>query len=88
MPRQIFSTYEELRKWCDEFVEPGKYVIYTTSANELILEPRKSTQPRRYAVFRSIKVKEYAKEISEIYNIPHFELERYEWDVERTPIQG
>jgi hypothetical protein len=88
MPRQVFGSYDELKKWCEEFVEQGKYVIYTTSADELILEPRKSTRPQRFGYFISIKVKVYAKELSERCNIPHFELERYEWDVERTPIQG
>ena len=87
MPRIVFEDFEELKKWCKEFVEKGKYTGYTTASDELILEPRKSTRPSRFAYFRSIKVKEYAKTLSEIYGIPFFYLERYEWDVERSPIQ-
>lgn len=87
MPRQIFDSFEELKKWCEVFVEKGKYVGYTTASDELILEPRKSTRPQRYAYLKHIKVKLFAKELSDRYDIPFFCLERYEWDVERSPIK-
>ena len=87
MPRIIFDSFEELKKWCKEFVEKGKYTGYTTASDELILKPRKSTRPQRYAYLKSIKVREYAKKLSAIYDIPFFYLETYEWDVERNPIR-
>jgi len=83
MPRQVFDDVQELEKWCKEFVKRGQYTVYTTSDNELILEPRKSTRPQRYAYFKSVKVEELAKLFSETYEIPYFKVERYEWDLDK-----
>lgn len=84
MPRIVFDSFEELEKWCKEFVKKGSHTVYTTGSNELIVEPRRSTRPLRYAYFTSIKAVEFAKTISEQYEIPYFHLERYEWDLDKN----
>lgn len=55
MPRQVFDDVQELEKWCKEFVKRGQYTVYTTSDNELILEPRKSTRPQRFVYIKTVK---------------------------------
>ena len=85
MPRIVFDSFEELKKWCDEFIKEKSHTIYTTENDELIVEPRRSTRPSRYGYFKSIKVKEFAKTLSEKHEIPYFHLKSYEWDTEKSP---
>lgn len=85
MPRIVFGSQEALIKWCEVFVKEGNYTAYLTSMGELILEPRRSTRPRRYVYFTQKDAPTVAKMISEEYTIPLFKIVRYEWDASRLP---
>lgn len=52
MPRIVFTEQLDLSAWLDQFGDPMRYTAYQTSKNELILEPKRSTQPLRYAYLK------------------------------------
>lgn len=87
MPRAIFVEGEELLKWCGEFVKGGNYIMYLTGKNELILEPRRSTRPLRYAYLKEVSKESADKlvvKIHEKFGIPFMLVSSYEWDVEKS----
>lgn len=85
MPRIVFCSEEQLENWCKEFVDTGKYVIYLTEYNEVILEPLKSTRPLRFGYFKGLKGEKLATKLQELHQIPLFRVRDYEWDLEKSP---
>ena len=85
MPRITFYNKDELLKWCNLFVKPENYVGYTTVDCEIILEPRKSTRPSRFAFFnaRDESMNDLVKEIADKTGITFIKIAKYEWDTER-----
>ena len=85
MPRHVSKNKEQLMKWCEEIVVKGESHRVFSTNNAVILEPKKSTSPRRYGYLKTTKANEIAKEISEKFELVHIELEAYEWDTEKSP---
>ena len=53
MPRIEFNNEQELRDWSETFCKgTNRYSAYITAGKEIVLEPRKSTDPIRYGYLR------------------------------------
>lgn len=52
MPRVLFNQTDDLNAWLDRFGDHTKYTVFLTAVRELIFEPLRSTEPRRWAYIR------------------------------------
>jgi len=85
LPIAVCGTEEELLDWCREFVESGKYRVFSTGENEVILEPVKTSKTIRFAYYQTERAKELAGKIAEDFGIKHLTLKSYRWNIERAP---
>ena len=88
MPISICTTKEQVEKWSTELIREGKYIVYLTSENEVILEPLRSTRPLRYCYYKGSSTddaKKIAEAISKTYNLPLIQVEGVTWDIEKGP---
>ena len=88
MPISICTTKEQVEKWAKELIREGKYIIYLTAEDEVILEPLRSTRPLKYCYYKgasSEDAKNLASSISKTYNLSIIEVDRISWDIEKGP---
>jgi len=85
MPIAVCENEDELIEWCREFVETGKYRVFSTRENEIILEPIKTSKPIRFAYYQTERAEELAKQIAKNFGIKHLTLKAYRWNIERAP---
>lgn len=87
MSRIVFDDYAELRRWAAEFLMKGRYVMYITRDNGVVLEPTKSTPPLRYGYIqlKDAKTLTAMEKLAEENGILVFRVKDYEWDATKAP---
>ena len=75
---------EQLFAWCEEHTKEGSHVLYWTGDGEVIVEPKRSTRPLRYAYLKTSKASEIAEEFSEKFKLTCLHLGSYEWDLDKS----
>lgn len=86
MPRIVFDNWSDLNKWAEEFLEPDRFVIYATSHREIICEPRRSTEPRRWGYVHFREIDEFQRAARELEGMGYTVLRcsRYDWASDRA----
>jgi len=82
------TSFDNIFRWCDEYVRSKDYVILKTDEHEIILEPRKSTRPVDYGYVKlrdSIETDKLAEELSNRYKLKVLEIQALAWDIEKSP---
>jgi len=86
MPRKVFGSLEEFKRWIAEVATPDRFVFCITEEGEIIAEPTKTTRPLVYAYIRiadTKKVEEMEKVLREV-GFQVWRLKAYEWDIEKA----
>ena len=85
MPRVIFQSLTQLKKWSEKFLsDPTRYVAYTTDL-EAILKPVRNSRDYDYGYLRvtdgkdMVDVQNFLKDLS----VDVFPVKRYEWAIDR-----
>lgn len=89
MPRITFGKDDEMKEWVKSFAKTRsgdpRYSAYVTERQEVILEPRTSTDPIRYGYIRfqtEEKLNDMCAYLRES-NIPVFTCASYEFDASK-----
>jgi len=88
IPISICSTKGQVEKWAKAIVHEGKFIIYLTLNNEVVVEPLRSTRPLRYCYYKGSDfndAKKVAESISKAYNLSIVEVSSMSWDNEKGP---
>lgn len=91
MPRIEFNTEAEVINWADKMTSAAKYAVYTTTGHDIIFEPRTSTSPVKFGLFRAPAVDQFQRVIARYrergYDV--FACGNYEFNSDRaTPGTG
>jgi len=87
MPRVEFSKVEDFNIWLKDHFTPEKYHFYLTSEDEIILVPRRSTQPLTYAYFKSseLEIKEVLEQLKPLHGVQRYKCKSFSWRVDLPP---
>jgi hypothetical protein len=84
-----FNELDKFKQWVEDKYDEDRFDIYLTSENEMILVPKRSTQPLVYAYFKPKKgegeVKELIKKIPKISNSSYYEPKSFSWRTDLPP---
>ena len=86
MPRKVFGSLDEFKRWIGEVATPERFTFNITEEGEIIAEPTKTTRPLVYAYIRitdAKKVEEMEKMLKEA-GFQVWKLKAYEWDTEKA----
>lgn len=88
LPIAICTTKEQVENWAKKLIREGKYIIYLTGEDEVILEPLRSTRPLRYCYYKGASEKDaadLANSLAQTYNLSIVQVDAIAWDVEKGP---
>ena len=89
MPRLVFESLEDLKKWMKEQVRPkaANFVIfYTKEDHEIIVHPIVSTRPIFVGYYKcktEENTEQLANELAKEIGLRVYPLQRLEWDLEK-----
>lgn len=82
----IFAQTEEFKNWVEANVTSTKYECYITDENEILLVPRRSTRPVKYAYYKASSKEEgeSIKKGLEAMGLNIFRVKEVEWAEDRA----
>jgi hypothetical protein len=87
MPIHELETIEGMEIWLSNFAKPDRYIIYVTSANEVVAQPSKTSRPLIYGYIKVADIEKLKMLLRKIKDAGYtmIKIKTFSWDTECVP---